>query len=201
MGNMDFDLNVNYQLDRITSSFEEVQFAKKISSLVNSNGGKLVIGVNNNGKIVGVYPKDELENIPIVITHFCSSPIEFSSEVIEIKNKLLLVLNIHKSTKIAALTSENTFEYYFRIGETICIVNKIVQKLWSYEYETLTSCPGSTEELKMVHKNAHKQTLSQIYSNTNLTKSHVDSLVSWLLYSKQIRMTLVNNLVIYQHLD
>ncbi len=198
---MEFDLNVNYQLERITSSFEEVQFAQKITSLANSNGGKLIIGVNNNGKIIGVYPKDELENITIVITNYCSSPIDFSSEVIEIKNRLLLVLNVLKSTKIAALTSENTFEYYFRIGETICIANKIVQKLWGYEYEALTSCPGTTEELEMVYKNAHKNTLSQIYTNTNLPKSHVDLLVSWLLYDKQIQMTLVNNLIIYQHLD
>ncbi len=197
---MEIDLSVSYLQDRIASSYDEILFAQKISSLANSNGGKLIIGVNEKGKIIGIYPKDEIENIPIILANLCSSPIEFTSEVIELNNKFLLILKIFKSTKIATLTNDNTFDFYFRIGEKICTANKIIEKLWSYEYESTRELPGNSKELELVLLNANNHTLTQIYNSTKLPKSHVDTLVSWLLYTRKIEMTYINNLVIYQHL-
>ena len=88
---MDFDLTANQQQDRIISSFEEIEFARKITSLNNTSGGKLLIGINEKGKVIGVYPKDELENIPVVLANFCSNIVHYSSETIEIKNKLIAI--------------------------------------------------------------------------------------------------------------
>jgi predicted HTH transcriptional regulator len=198
---MDFDLTVNYQQDRIISSFEEVSFAQKITSLINSSGGKLLIGVNEKGKIIGIYPKDELENIPIVIANFCSNPIEYTSEVIKIDNKLILVLSVEKKIKIAALSSDQTFAYYYRIDATICVANKIIVKLWSYERELTPSCPSSLEEEEIVYKNINNSTLSQLYTRTRLSKSVIDVTVSWLLFNKKIKMIFTDNHITYQHLS
>jgi predicted HTH transcriptional regulator len=198
---MEFDLTVNQQQDRIISSFEEVEFARKISSLNNTSGGKLLVGVNDKGKIIGVYPKDELENIPIVIANFCSNPIEYTSEVIEMNNKLVLVLSFEKTIKIAALTSDKTLEYYYRIDSTICVANKIIVKLWSYERELTPTSPSSLEEEEIVYKNIHNITLSQLYAGTRLTKSVIDVTVSWLLFTKKVKMIFRDNHITYQHLS
>lgn len=198
---MDFDLTVNYQQDRIISSFEEVSFAQKITSLINSSGGKLLIGVNEKGKIIGIYPKDELENIPIVIANFCSNPIEYSSEVIEINNKLVLVLTFEKAIKIAALTFDKKFVYYYRIDSTICKANKIIVKFWSYERELTPTSPSSLEDEEIVYKNINNITLSQLYTRTKLSKSVIDVTVSWLLFTKKVKMIFTDNQITYQHLS
>lgn len=198
---MDFDLTVNYQQDRIISSFEEVSFAQKITSLINSSGGKLLIGVNEKGKIIGIYPKDEQENIPIVIANFCSNSIEYTSEVIEINNKLVLVLTFEKAIKIAALSSDKTLVYYYRIDSTICIANKIIVKLWSYERELTPTSPSSLEAEEIVYKNINKSTLSQLYTRTKLSKSVIDVTVSWLLFTKKVKMIFTDNHITYQHLS
>ena len=198
---MDFDLTVNYQQDRIISSFEEVSFAQKITSLINSSGGKLLIGVNEKGKIIGIYPKDEQENIPIVIANFCSNSIEYTSEVIEINNKLVLVLTFEKAIKIAALSSDKTLVYYYRIDSTICIANKIIVKLWSYERELTPTSPSSLEAEEVVYKNINNITLSQLYTRTKLSKSVIDVTVSWLLFTKKVKMIFTDNHITYQHLS
>ena len=198
---MDFDLTVNYQQDRIISSFEEVSFAQKITSLINSSGGKLLIGVNEKGKIIGIYPKDEQENIPIVIANFCSNSIEYTSEVIEIDNKLILVLSFEKAIKIAALSSDKTLVYYYRIDSTICIANKIIVKLWSYERELTPTSPSSLEAEEIVYKNINNITLSQLYTRTKLSKSVIDVTVSWLLFTKKVKMIFTDNHITYQHLS
>ena len=198
---MDFDLTVNQQQDRIISSFEEIEFARKITSLNNTSGGKLLVGVNDKGKIIGVYPKDELENITLVIANFCSNPIEYSSEVIEMNNKLVLVLTFEKSIKIAALSFDKTFAYYYRIDSTICVANKIIVKLWGYERELTPTSPSTLEEEEIVYKNINNITLSQLYTRTKLSKSIIDITVSWLLFTKKVKMIFRDNHITYQHLS
>jgi predicted HTH transcriptional regulator len=198
---MDLDLNVNDKQDRIISSFEEIEFAQKVTSLNNTFGGKLLIGINEKGKVVGVYPKDELENIPIVIANFCSKSLLYNSEVIEINNKLIIVLTILKTIKIAALSIDKSLEYYFRIEQNICVANKIIEKLWRFERENTGVSPCSTEDQEVVLRLINNHTLSQLYTKTKLSKSVVDITVSWLLFSKKIKMVLKENQVIYQHLS
>ena len=198
---MDFDLTVNQQQDRIISSFEEIEFVRKITSLNNTSGGKLLVGVNDKGKIIGVYPKDELENITLVIANFCSNPIEYSSEVIEMNNKLVLVLTFEKSIKIAALSCDKTFAYYYRIDSTICVANKIIVKLWGYERELTPTSPSTLEEEEIVYKNINNITLSQLYTRTKLSKSIIDITVSWLLFTKKVKMIFRDNHITYQHLS
>lgn len=197
---MDFDLTANQQQDRIISSFEEIEFARKITSLNNTSGGKLLIGINDKGKVIGVYPKDELENIPVVLANFCSNTVNYSSETIEIKKKLIVVLTIEKTVKIAALTSDNCYKNYFRIETTICTANKIIEKLWHYEREVSPVATSTLEEQEIVFREANNHTLSQIYTYTKLSKSIVDITISWLLYSKKIQMTFQDKRIIYQHL-
>ena len=198
---MEFDLTVTQQQDRIISSFEEVEFSRKITSLNNTSGGKLLIGINEKGKVVGVYPKEELENIPIVIANFCSKSLQFTSEVFEIKNKLIVVLTIQKIAKIAILSNDKTLEYYCRIEQITYMANKIIEKLWSFERDKPRDSPCSNEEQDLVLSHANNYTLSQVYTHTKLSKSVVDVTISWLLYTKKIKMTLMENKVIYQHLS
>jgi predicted HTH transcriptional regulator len=198
---MELDLVVNSQQDRIISSFEEIEFARKITSLNNTSGGKLLIGINEKGKVIGVYPKDELENIPIVIANFCSNSLNFSSEVIEFKNKLIVILTIQKTLKTAALSKDNTLDYYYRIEQNTYIANKIIEKLWRFERDKPIVSPCTIEDEKLVLIHANNHTLSQLYTRTKLTKSGVDLTISWLLFTKKIKMILLENQVIYQHLS
>jgi len=198
---MELDLVVNSQQDRIISSFEEIEFARKITSLNNTSGGKLLIGINEKGKVIGVYPKDELENIPIVIANFCSNSLNFSSEVIEFKNKLIVILTIQKTLKTAALSKDNTLDYYYRIEQNTYIANKIIEKLWRFERDKPIVSPCTIEDEKLVLIHANNHTLSQLYTRTKLTKSVVDLTISWLLFTKKIKMILLENQVIYQHLS
>jgi len=198
---MELDLVVNSQQDRIISSFEEIEFARKITSLNNTSGGKLLIGINEKGKVIGVYPKDELENIPIVIANFCSNSLIFSSEVIEFKNKLIVILTIQKTLKTAALSKDNTLDYYYRIEQNTYIANKIIEKLWRFERDKPIVSPCTIEDEKLVLSHAINHTLSQLYTRTKLSKSVVDLTISWLLFTKKIKMILLENQVIYQHLS
>jgi predicted HTH transcriptional regulator len=196
---MDLDVTVNQQQDRIISSFVEIEFARKITSLNNTSGGKLLIGINEKGKVIGVYPEEELENIPIVLTNVCSSTILYSTEVIAIKNKLLVKVNVLSQPKIAIISPNHPPEYYFRINGNIRLATKITHKYWSFQKDRNPISPCTESDLDMILNCIQNNSLSQIYLQTELPKSTVDVAISWLLYRKQIQMTLFGDKVIYQH--
>lgn len=196
---MDLDLTVNQQQDRIISSFEEIEFARKITSLNNTSGGKLLIGINEKGKVIGVYPEEELENIPIVLTNVCSSTFLYSTEVIAIKNKLLVEVNVLSQPKIAIISPNHPPEYYFRINGNIRLATKITHKYWSFQKDHNPISPCTKSDLDTILNCIENNSLSQIYLQTELPKSTVDVAISWLLYRKQIQMTLFGDKVIYQH--
>jgi len=190
---MDNFLIPNSQKDILVSSFEEIEFAQKITSLHNTLGGQLIIGVNGKGKVLGIYPQEELDNIPIVLSNYCSQPIEYSHQIIELKNKLILVLTIlQKKTKIAAISIEKKMEFYYRINQHICVANKIIEKVWSFERENVHLSPCLEKDLTDVYNNLEKHTLSQIYNHSQLAKSIVDQAISWLVYTNKIHMNLVS---------
>lgn len=197
---MDFDLSIHLQQDCILTSFEEITFAQKITSLINTQGGKLIIGINSKGKIKGVFPQEELENIPIVIANYCSESFDYSSEIIETESKLLIVISVPYQKKVAALTTENTFEYYHRIGQSIRIASKIITKCWRYEKTQSPTPPGTNEEISQIYNIAHNQSLSQIYRHSNFPKTKIDIIIAWLLFQHKLRPDLHDNHVIYQHL-
>ena len=186
---MEFQLGISLTQEYIESCSNDVEFAQKITSLVNSEGGTLWVGINAKGKIKGVYPKDELDAIPLIIANYCSSTIVFYSEIKEISNKLLLLIHVKSGSKVAVLSVDGSINYYHRFLGEIHTVNKIIEKWWKFQ----------KEQIEKVFTCMDKKTLTQVYHLTGLSKSTVDSAISWLLYLRKIHMLKEGESVIYQH--
>ncbi|WP_052600014.1 helix-turn-helix domain-containing protein [Aureispira sp. CCB-QB1] len=100
------------------------ELAKDISSFANSNGGYLIIGVNDNLEILGV--DKEINNKPIDewLNQVVGSNIEpnvlyYDPKIIDIpsSNKVLVVIHIPESTKKPHMVS-SLYTYYVRINDS-----------------------------------------------------------------------------------
>lgn len=72
---------------------------KIISSFANSSGGKLILGVNNKGKIIGCKKDDVMDTFNKAKEKLIPCPI-VSIEFIEIDKKTLGIISIEKTEKI-----------------------------------------------------------------------------------------------------
>lgn len=79
---------------RIDSS---VKIAKTLSAFANTEGGRLLIGVKDNGKITGVDPEEEYYMIQGAADLYCKPPVQFSSKVYESEQKLVLEIHVPSS--------------------------------------------------------------------------------------------------------
>ena len=78
------------------SDYEKI--AKEIIAFANTNGGFIIFGVNDNGKISGVESeKETVELIRHTIENYCEPAVKYEISYVELKHKEIVVLNILES--------------------------------------------------------------------------------------------------------
>jgi predicted HTH transcriptional regulator len=150
------------------------KIARTIVSFANSEGGKLLIGIKDNKTIVGIDAESEKYMIDSAIKDFCKPMIVYEFEDIEIENKTILIVNIHKSIKniFYALDDNEKWIAYIRIGDqsmkTSYLWVNAMKRRYSNNERAISL--NSTDKL-IIEKIADKQhDLEEIIILTNLNK-------------------------------
>ncbi|WAC39962.1 helix-turn-helix domain-containing protein [Pedobacter sp. SL55] len=119
--------NVNIDFKKTISNCEKI--AKTLVAFANNKGGKLLIGVADDGTIKGVKAEDEEKYMIYKAAHqFCKPAIEPIFEEYIIDDKLVLVAEIPRSdTKPHyALDEQGKWWVYFRIQDKSVLASKIL---------------------------------------------------------------------------
>jgi len=88
--------------------------AKEICALTNANGGYILVGVNDEGKIVGCDPKRDLEVISSTVQAI-TPPVKIKTKIVEVGDKNVLVVEVPKSETLCSIGGVA----YIRIGSGI----------------------------------------------------------------------------------
>ncbi len=119
--------NVSIDFKKTISNCEKI--AKTLVAFANNRGGKLLIGVADDGAIKGVKAEEEEKYMINKAAHqFCKPAIECSFEEYLVDDKLVLVAIIPKSdTKPHyALDGHGKWWVYFRIQDKSVLASKIL---------------------------------------------------------------------------
>ncbi|MBV9448473.1 MAG: putative DNA binding domain-containing protein [Streptosporangiaceae bacterium] len=91
------------------------ELAKDLVCFANSDGGQIIVGIDDNRLIVGVLDPDELMlKVDDVAFNRCSPPVTVVPEVVELEGYSIMVLNIPKGDQRPYRTSDG--RYYVRSG-------------------------------------------------------------------------------------
>jgi predicted HTH transcriptional regulator len=119
--------NVSVDFKKTISSAEKI--AKTLVAFANNKGGKLLIGVADDGTIKGVKDEEEEKYMITKAAHqFCKPAIEPKFEEIYVDDKLVLVVDIPKSdTKPHyALDEHHKWWVYYRAKDKSLLASKIM---------------------------------------------------------------------------
>ena len=101
---------------------KDIELEKEIVALLNLRGGKILIGVSDDGRVKGVEEK-ELKNIEQSIMNICRDVIK--PEIIPIYEKVLIdgkfivILEVNGIDKPYYVYRNNRKTYYIRVGTTV----------------------------------------------------------------------------------
>jgi len=114
------------------------KIAKSLVAFANNKGGKLLIGVADDGTIKGVKSEEEEKYMILTAAHQCCKPaIEPSFEEIYVDDKLVLVVNIPESdTKPHyALDDQKKWWAYIRINDKSVLASRIILEVLKHDHK------------------------------------------------------------------
>lgn len=179
------------------------KIARTLVAFANTDGGRLLIGVKDNGKITGVDPTEEIHMIEAAAEMYSKPKLEFKSRVWQEDMKLVLEISIEKAANrpVLALDEEGKWKAYVRRKDHTLLANKILLNVWKHERFDQKKPEKIGEEetqlLAMISDNPGI-TLSKIYRLSNLQKSTIDRLMVLFICWDLVSMEMNENGTFYQ---
>ena len=108
------------------------KIARSISAFANNTGGRLLIGVKDNGNIVGVESDEEIYMIEQAAKMYCRPPqeVDFSIYRVERKNVLKVDIMAAKKRPVMVLEEEKRLKAYYRVADENILADPVHVKIW-----------------------------------------------------------------------
>lgn len=181
---------------------DQKKIARTLVAFANSDGGRLLIGVKDNGKIVGVNPEEEFHMIQGAAEMYAKPAVKIESRIWQEEMRLVLEINVEPDANrnYRALDDDGNWKVYVRRNDHTLLANKIILKIWSFEKQGVKKPQTFGEEqlsiLKIIGEH-EKLTLSKLYRSTSLPKSTVDHTVALLVHWELVKMDFEEEQVYY----
>lgn len=108
------------------------KIAKTLSAFANTTGGRLLIGVKDNGKIAGVRSDEEQYMIEAAAQLYCRPEIDFSMQTYKVEGRSILVVHINENEQKPVYAKDETGRYlaYIRIKDENILATPVHLRVW-----------------------------------------------------------------------
>ncbi len=177
---------------------DQKKIARTLAAFANTDGGKLFIGVKDNGKVVGVNPEEEFHMIEGAAKLFCKPEVKFESKIWQENHRLVLEISVEKNLdrNHTALDLDGKWKIFIRRDDHTLLANKILIRVWNLEKKGIPKPQQFGDEelsfLKLFEFNEQKS-LSNLYKISNLAKNKIDYLVAIFVYWNILEMKITES--------
>lgn len=114
------------------------KIARSLSAFANTEGGRLLVGVKDNGKIAGVRSEEEIYMIEAAATMYCRPQVELETQTYLVEGKTVLEIRISEMPckPVYALDEENKPRAYLRIKDENILASPVHLKVWQHSKKT-----------------------------------------------------------------
>jgi predicted HTH transcriptional regulator len=172
-----------------TANFSD-EVAVKLSALANAGGGILLIGIKDNGKVVGINPEAVKNQLTLINEKKCVPSLQIATKALQMDMKFVLEVTIAPPSEkpVLALDVTNGRTAYYRLENTVFPLSKIIVGLWNLQrkegrIQALTADLDTVQtSLFDLFEGDTRMTLSQLYKLLALEKSLIDKSLIQLIY-------------------
>ncbi|TSA27753.1 MAG: ATP-binding protein [Bacteroidetes bacterium] len=113
------------------------KIARSLSAFANTDGGRLLVGVKDNGSIAGVRSDEEYYMLDAAANLYCLPPVPFEARTWTLTGKTVLEVIVPKSDKKPHFAEDPARRWaaYIRVRDQNFPVNRVLLKVWEREHE------------------------------------------------------------------
>lgn len=125
----------NQQLDFKYCVSDSRKIARSLSAFSNTEGGKLLIGVRDNGSVAGIKSDEEIYMVDTAVQLFCRPQIEYSIKQHTANGKTVLEIEVAKGDQRPYQAKDESGRWltYFRHHDQNLVANKVLLQVWRKE--------------------------------------------------------------------
>ena len=108
------------------------RIARSLAAFANTDGGRLLVGVKDNGAIAGVRSDEEIHMIQAAAEMYCQPKVEYTTEEWEINGKTVLEVIIPKDKhhKHKAPDNQGVYKIFVRVKDENLVADSVLIKVW-----------------------------------------------------------------------
>jgi predicted HTH transcriptional regulator len=119
------------QLDFKFGVNDSRKIARTLAAFANTDGGRLLLGVKDNGAIAGVRSDEEYYMMEAGAQLFCKPPVPFDIREWDENGKNVLEIIVPPSNLIhSAPDKDGNFKVFVRVGDQNFVANGVLLKVW-----------------------------------------------------------------------
>lgn len=122
----------NQKLDFKYCVSDSRKIARTLTAFANSDGGRLLIGVRDNGSITGIRSDEELYMVDTAAQLFCRPEIDYTIKQHTTGGKTLLEVEVRKGEKRPYQSKDENGKWlpYFRNHDQNLVANRVLLQVW-----------------------------------------------------------------------
>lgn len=146
------------------------KIAKSLSAFANTEGGRLLVGVKDNGKIAGIRSEEEIYMIEAAATMYCRPPIVTENRVYRVEGKNVLEVKVKEYDRkpVQAIDEAGKAWAYVRIADENILASPVHLQIWNHEKK---------KEVVITYTDREKRVLEELGSQGMLTLNKCGRLV------------------------
>jgi predicted HTH transcriptional regulator len=168
------------------------KIAKTISAFANTDGGRLLIGVKDNGSVCGVRVDEEIHMIEAAAQMYCKPSVDFQAQVWKVDNKSVLEIIIEPSHERPhnAQLEDGSWKAFVRNEDQNFLAPAVLLNVWK-------SDDGDRPQ-KYFHTEKEKKIFTALEEHNELSQNQISKITG---IPRQVLTKLLARLIRWELLD
>lgn len=194
------------QLDFKFEISDSRKIARTLAAFSNTDGGKLLIGVKDNGAIAGVRSEEEFFMLDAAATMYCKPPVSLEYQKHEINGKAILEVTVPKKEEELTSAPDKNGKYmvYIRVNDQNLLANTVMLRSWHLRHEKAGVFLKFTDKEKLLLEHLQENeriTFSGFRKLAKISRKQTENILVKLVSLKIIQIEFTEKLTYYKLAD
>jgi len=192
------------QLDFKFEISDSKKIARSLVAFTNTDGGKLLVGVKDNGVVAGVRSDEEFYMVEAAAQMYCKPQVTFEMKEWAVDGKTVLEIDIPKNSTdgpFSAPDKDGKWMVYIRVNDQNLLASTVLLKVWQLRKrkEGITIRYTDKEKILLDYINQYEMiTLSKFRKIAGISRNVAEKVLVDLITLRIIKMEVTEKAIYYR---